>query len=41
MSVGTRVQAGAIVYEQLNFGISYLNGENDVSGLKLNFGYRF
>lgn len=41
VSVGTRVQAGAIVYEQMNLGVSYLNGENDVSGLKLNFGYRF
>lgn len=41
VSVGTRVQAGGIVYEQMNLGLSYVNGENDVSGVKLNFGYRF
>lgn len=41
VSVGTRVQAGSIVYEQMNLGLSYVSGENDVSGLKLNFGYRF
>lgn len=41
VSVGTRVQAGTIVYEQMNLGVSFLSGENDVSGVKLNFGYRF
>ena len=36
------MQAGAIVCEQPNLlGVSYLSGENDVSGVKLNFGDRF
>lgn len=41
VAVGTRVQAGQLVYDNLQLGLSYTHGENDVSGVKLNVGYRF
>lgn len=41
ISVGTRVSSGQYFSEQMNLGLTYTNGENDVRGVRLNFGYRF
>lgn len=41
VSVGTRVSSGQYFKEQMNLGLTYTHGENEVRGIKLNFGYKF
>lgn len=41
VSVGTRVSSGQYYSEQMNLGMTYTHGENEVRGVKINFGYRF
>ncbi|TCO83699.1 hypothetical protein EV699_10183 [Plasticicumulans lactativorans] len=37
----TRMQVGGSVIDKVSLGLTYLSGDNDVSGFKVNFGYRF
>lgn len=41
VAVGTQVRSGQFFSEQMNLGLTYTHGENEVRGVKLNFGYRF
>ncbi|HUP93061.1 MAG TPA: hypothetical protein VM074_12515 [Solimonas sp.] len=41
VSLGTRKQAGALVWNALRVGLTYTNGDGDVRGAAFNLGYTF
>jgi len=36
-----RVDVGGVVFDKATLGVTYINGQHDVHGFKLNFGYKF